>query len=1122
MVIHSRHFTTNFLKINLMKTTIATCCLLLVSFTLVSFDFSFENGYEKTVKDGTPVSLDWRTPPVMCAPKKANVRPAAMPLPWSDPVTWGGVKPVAGDDVTIPAGTHILLDENTPALGSLTIEGILEFDQQNLELRAGWVMVMGELHIGSATTPFTHQAIITLDASDPNEDIMGMGTRGLMVMGGLLEMHGTPPAIPWTKINAHAPAGSTSLTLMQSVNWNTGDQVAIAPTDYFEASSGASITQRLGLTAVTGNSLTLDGSLNAFRWGLLQYATTTGMSLTNTNPVTPPAPSGYTPTVLDERAEVGNLTRNIVIQSPDDVLWQTQGFGCHIMVMRDDMTQGVAHLDGVEIRRGGQSGRLGRYPFHWHMLSYEGSQTLPDATGQYIRNSSVNVSANRGIVIHGTNGAEVSDNVLFDIRGHGIFFEDASERRNLVDGNLVMFVRNPPVPLKVHESGERGASGFWISNPDNTIVNNTAADCGTNGFWLAFPANPWGLSSQVPIIPRRLQFGVFDNNTAHTSRIEGILIDFVEIDNQGNIAPSQYMSTTDGQDIQWPFTTLLRFSLERFKSWKNGHHGIWDRAVWPDNYECVSADNCGRYFAGSGADGMIERCLLVGTSLNHMMNGTDRPNFTGEVTPAGFATYHSTFDIQHNIVVNFPAVDNTGSGAFSTNDYYIRPVDKGQVRNIDNLLIQSHTGVKLEAQFSYFALAGALWDPHDNWGGDPAEDNYFVYDTPFFTYGQTPTTVPPGAGVSGGVLVEGPFYGINDFVVNNANIEWEDYMAIHAERKDVNLNTVGTWTIDEAQPSWLLAHMRHFAAHPDSYYTLDFPTIPTVHDVAVSVENMLTVNDELVLGVEFSGAYSVEALYSTTWYHYMDLNHGAFRNDYAPVADFAALLASSGETYWQDVANNRVWVKMQGGVAQPWNPNDFPPTADEVLYRLFHLRIYGELSLPVELTHFTAKPDGPGRVSLEWTTASEQDNARFTVERSADGRQWTDLKSVPGMGDSNAGHFYKTTDEAPLPGISYYRLRQTDFDGRYEHSPVVSVERAAMERFRISPNPADGVLRVVFENEIPAATLTVSGPDGQVFLQREIHGVASAVLDVSGLSAGLYFLKMTAGGHASTVKWIKL
>ena len=78
------------------------------------------------------------------------------------------------------------------------------------------------------------------------------------------------------------------------------------------------------------------------------------------------------PKVLDQRAPVGNLTRNIVIQSPNDDAWENEGFGVHIMIM----PSAIAHLDGVEIKRGGQRGRVRRYPFHWHMLSYNGSDNL--------------------------------------------------------------------------------------------------------------------------------------------------------------------------------------------------------------------------------------------------------------------------------------------------------------------------------------------------------------------------------------------------------------------------------------------------------------------------------------------------------------------------------------------------------------------------------------------------------------------------------------------------------------------------------------------------------------------------------------------------------------------------
>ena len=412
---------------------------------------------------------------------------------WSDPTTWGGAKPVAGEEVIISHEKYILLDESPPALGGLTIEGTLQFDRQDLDLTSEWIMIMGgSLRVGSEGIPFEQKATITLTDTEADASIMGMGTRGIVVMTGSLELHGAAPEIAWTKINAHGEAGATSLELIETVDWDIGDEIVIAPTDYYEAGfTNESVTQKVTLAGVSDQMLTLSDGLNAHRWGLLQYATNTGMSLSPEDLVTPPisdTETNKTPLILDERAEIGNLTRNIVVQAPDDDLWNNDGFGVHTMIM----PEGTAHIEGVEFKRGGQSGRLRRYPFHWHMLSYTGTQTLDDATGQYFRNSTINSSANRGIVIHGTNGVEVSNNIVYETRGHGIFTEDAVERRNTINGNLVLHVRNPEFgsELKQHEIGGLGSSGFWISNPDNIITNNTVADCQTFGYWLSYPEQP--------------------------------------------------------------------------------------------------------------------------------------------------------------------------------------------------------------------------------------------------------------------------------------------------------------------------------------------------------------------------------------------------------------------------------------------------------------------------------------------------------------------------------------------------------------------------------------------------------------------------------------------------------
>ena len=891
-----------------------------------------------------------------CEPYYSEVISVTQDMPtyyWSDNDAWqSGIKPQQGEVVTIPAGRRIILNENPPALAGIYVNGILDFSDQDLNLTTDYIMVHGTLKIGSAEDLFQHKATITLTGNSA-QNIMNMGTRGIMVMGGNLELHGASPSVIKTKINAHAPQGATAAQLIEPVDWKAGDEIVMSPTDYYLAANGNSITQKLTLNTVNKNQVNFNESLNAFRWGLLQYPTATGMSLSVDSVVVPPSANEgekTTPLVLDERAHVGHLTRNIVIQSAEDNAWTSQGFGVHIMIMGQDAT---AHIDGVEIKRGGQRGRLGRYPIHWHMLSYSGSQTLADVTGQYFRNSVVNQSSNRGIVIHGTNGLTVQNNVVYQVQGHGVFTEDASERRNLIDGNLVLMVRNPPfgTQLKMHEIGERGSSGFWISNPDNILTNNIAGDCATNGYWLAFTTRPWGESSSVLaedgllLNPSRLLFGKFDNNTAHSNGMEGINLDLVEIDDAGNVGGFQYMSTTNGRNITWPVTTLRRFILSNYKVWKNNFRGIWDRAVWADNYGAVSADNCERFFAGSGADGVIEKCLVVGTSLNHLMNGTDRPfqnfgnfaNGSSAGTPVGFATYHSTFDIKDNIILNFPAVENTWSGVFSTDDYYTRPVEKGQIRNTNNLIVNSHPGVKLRAVFNYFTLASTLWDPNGNWG--PA-NNYIVYNDTFLTYGKTITNIEPSTEVSGGVSVSGPFYGFEGFVLHGVgdtppqNQPYMDLMGIHVRRFDNQMNEVATWTVQPAPaPDALLQHMRDFATSPDSAYELTFPQ-ETVHptNFQMNVENMLTTNDTQVMSIQYEGTLNPIVLLQSP---------GGYRL-YNAVNSVEEVINSTGETFWQDKTNNRVWVKIQGGSWRFWttNPEEALPTSDDLLYHTSVLRIY--------------------------------------------------------------------------------------------------------------------------------------------------------------------------------------
>jgi hypothetical protein len=419
----------------------------------------------------------------------------------------------------------------------------------------------------------------------------------------------------------------------------------------------------------------------------------------------------------------------------------------------------------------------------------------------------------------------------------------------------------------------------------------------------------------------------------------------VEIDNEGNTFPFAYMSTTNGRDSEWPFTTRRRFVLSNYAVWKNSDNGIWDRGVWPDNYGVVSADNCGRFFAGSGADGIIERSLVVGTSLNHLTNGVDRPansDFAAghdSSNPVAFATYHSSFDIKNNIVINFPPVAGKRSGIFSTDDYYEIPVDKGQKRNINNLNVNSHPGVKLNppAAYTWFCLAGALWDFQGMWG--PPE-NYLVYDLPFYTYGKTVTSILPGTAVSGGVSVPGPFYGFREFVLHGVgdnhpqNQPYFALMGIHVKRLNDALTEVGSWTVLPApNATSLLPNKRHFAASPEGIYELTFPQ-ETDHptNFQMGVDNMLTTDDKIVMSIQFSGAINAQAR--------MFVYNGRVEN-YQSMNSLTEVRNSDGATFWQDKPNNKVWLKIRGGYWQHFttNPAEPGPTSDDLLYEPTVLQI---------------------------------------------------------------------------------------------------------------------------------------------------------------------------------------
>jgi parallel beta-helix repeat protein len=767
-------------------------------------------------------------------------------------------------------------------------------------------------------------------------------------MNGTLTAYGTLPATTWTKLADHASAGSSSLALLQSTGWKAGDQIVIAPTDFYNDGNfvKAPITEQLEVVNSTGSSLALKNSLSGARWGKLQYATNTGMSLTQgavTLPDTSKRDTGGTsiPTILDARAEVGNLTRNIVIQGADDTLWQQQKLGAHVMVMG---ANAKAHLEGVELRRVGQAGKFGRYPVHFHNISYDSTgKELSDASAT-LKNSSIHTSAQRCVVIHGSNGVKVQNNICYDIRGHGIFLEDAVERRNLLENNLVLKVREPlklpsctggDCALLRHERED--PSGFWIVNPDNTTRGNAVADVAGHGYWLAFPTLVMGSNKNVSLNnikarPDNLPFGVFEDNVAHSIFNNGVHLDNVPKNSEtGELEGNKYIPTSNG--VVYDYTNGLRFTLARVTTYKTGNYwgsggGIWNRNSKPNFVEWVSADHQGGWFDGAGDDGLIARSLIVSESLN---KGVARHS----TQPlAALASYHSTFDMTQNIVVGFGFTEdgkNSASGVFKTADYYITAVDKGLKRNPDNTLIGSHPGRRVQPFTSEnWTLAGALWDAHGYWG---AKGNYWVYDQPFFTTGTSCTQVAPAG--KNGASCAGNYYAIGGYKTDFDPSDYSFKHPIEATRVDQNGNSLGVWSVGDGNTAPKLGNMRHFAALKDGRFILRFPKrtgsgyeIPK--SFGATVGNFLAASDSVLFAVAFDGSLNPSITLST----------GAeTRAINVSGVDVAAVQAdSSGKTYFFDRANNLLWVRLIGGLkANPYWQQD--PNSDDQLYKPMRLEV---------------------------------------------------------------------------------------------------------------------------------------------------------------------------------------
>ncbi len=179
-------------------------------------------------------------------------------------------------------------------------------------------------------------------------------------------------------------------------------------------------------------------------------------------------------------------------------------------------------------------------------------------------------------------------------------------------------------------------------------------------------------------------------------------------------------------------------------------------------------------------------------------------------------------------------------------------------------------------------------------------------------------------------------------------------------------------------------------------------------------------------------------------------------------------------------------------------------------------------TLPVELLVFDAIPD-ESKVNLIWATVSEINNDYFTVERSADIMNWESIIKVKGAGNSNSTLNYSAIDYQPLQGLSYYRLRQADYDGRYNYSDMVSVNFTSSDDYiLIFPNPVTDNLTIYF-NSNPEELLIID-IHGKIVRKFSLKEVENAItFSVKDFQEGTYFIAIkTCNNEQFNSKFIKI
>jgi len=370
---------------------------------------------------------------------------------WSSPYTWGCTddtcKPVEGDIVVVPAGQVILLDESTPILAVLIVDGgqFIWDDADGIELHMHYGVVNngGHFQIGTEEAPFCNgDALIKMYGHQRSINLPIYGAKVLAIRFGTIDIHGCPKTTTWTELSQTAEIGDQSITLTHPVkdDWFVGNQIIIAATGDI---TNFHRSEKRNITSVSNDGYTvfLDSPLD---WRHI--------SVCSNGPGDNGLGWGWAGTICT-RAEVGLLTRNVKMMGNFHEEWAEDLDECELGIgtafgvqtcfqnrfgheTGSDQFGSVlflhkptyAKIEFFEVTHAGQAFNLARYPIHFHTPG-----ALPTS---YVRGCGIHNTFNRALTMHGVHNLTVEFNVIYNVMGLAFFLEDAVEENNILRYNL--------------------------------------------------------------------------------------------------------------------------------------------------------------------------------------------------------------------------------------------------------------------------------------------------------------------------------------------------------------------------------------------------------------------------------------------------------------------------------------------------------------------------------------------------------------------------------------------------------------------------------------------------------------------------------------------------------------